>query len=237
MKNFKKPAFALVLLFLCSLSAQPKLFSQNGDPVTDTSEIVLQGGKFFEVKMQTFADGDEINTKTMIGDSTALVQSTEDRIISKAATLAVDARYVSQSRKALTELIRQDNAVEGATGISPLKNIVQNYSSPFLESGWKIKESGAAIDISFSVNAGGNLRYTPAGGTTRTAILFGDAIRLRNWTGTTGMDLYQLKAGGPWVNLDRTVILRPPGNAGPVSRQAAPAPVEPIVKKRTTKKG
>lgn len=211
-----------LLVLLCSVFAFQNISAQNGDPVTDTSYITLQGGQFFEVKMQTFQDGSSINTQTLIGDSTALVQATEARIVSKAATLAVDARYVSQSRKTLTGLIREDNAVETATGVSPLKNIVAQYSGAFLESGWKIKETGAAVDIAFSVNGAGNLRYTPDGGTTRTAILFGDAIRLRNWSGTNDLDLYQLKAGGAWINLDRTVVLRPPGNADPVSRPPAP---------------
>lgn len=209
--------------------------AQNGEPVSDTSYLVKQDTVFFEVKTSTYQDGSELTTKTLIGDTTDLVQAARDRITAKAATMAVDIRYVSTFRKQITSLMRESDAVLALTGIDPQKLVQNDFSAPFLISGWKIRRDDTTSDIEFGVNGQGVLRYSINGGSTKATQLFGNAMRLKNYPSNgTDTDIYLLP-NGVWVNADRTVIMRPPNNDNPVNRSAAPAPA--TATKRIQKKG
>lgn len=222
----------ILLSLLCSLSA----FSQSGEPVSDTSYIQKVGNTFFEVITLTYQDGAEMTSKTPIGDTAALVQATRDRITSKAATMAVDVRHVSTFRKSITTLVRESNAVLALTGIDPQKAVQDEYAAPFLISGWTIKRDGTTDPVEFTINANGNLRISVNAAATKAVQLFGNALRLKNYPSNgTDTDMYRLQ-NGVFVNADRTVILRPPGNDAPVSRMAAPpAPVAPVTKTKAKK--
>lgn len=219
------------LLYACLIFAAP-VAAQNGEPVSDTSYLLKQGSLFFEVKTSTYQDGSELTTKTMIGDTAALVQATRDRITSKAATMAVDIRHVSTFRKQITTLVRESNAVLSLTGIDPQKQVQNEYVAPFLIAGWTIKRDATTEPVEFTVNAQGNLRYSVNAAATKAGQLFGNALRLKNYPSNgTDTDMYILP-NGVFVNADRTVILRPPNNNDPVSRSAAPAPATTKTRKK-----
>lgn len=203
----------------------PTLLCAQSEPVSDTSYLVKQGTDFFEVITLLYADGSEQTTKTLIGDTAALVSAAKNRMTSKAASMAVDVRYVSTFRKQLTGLVRESNAVLALTGIDPQKQVQDEHVAPFLLDGWTVKRDATTDPVVFTVNAQGNLRYSVGGAATKAGQLFGNAMRLKNYPSNgTDTDVYRLQ-NGVWVNADRTVILRPPGNNAPVSRSAAPAPV------------
>ena len=209
-----------VLLLLCSLSAQ----AQSGEPVSDTSYVTKQGSLFYETKMSTYRDGSEITTKTLIGDTLALVQAAKDRLVSRAATMSVDIRFVSTFRKSFTQLLRESDAVLALTGIDPQKAVQNEYSTAFLAGTWTIKRDGTNSDITFALNGQGALRYAINGGATKQAILIGQALRLKNYPSNgSDVDLYALP-GGVWVDATRAVVLRPPGNNSPVNRAATAPP-------------
>jgi len=211
------------LTILCRLAAT----AQSGDPVLDTSWVEKNGNQFYGVRKSVYADGAEQQTKTLIGDTTDLVQATKDRLTSKSATMAVDVRYVSTYRKSFTELLREANAVQSLTGIDPQRAVQDDYSAPFLIAGWTVKRDGATSDVDFTVNAQGALRFSVAGGATKSALLIGNGLRLKNYPGNgTDTDVFILP-NGVWVDATRSTILRPPGNDAPVSR----APVYPKSKK------
>lgn len=219
----KKTLF--LLLFPIFLSAQ------NGDPVSDTSWVEKLGNQFFEYKRFTYQDGSELQSKDLIGDTSALVQATRDRITSRAATMAVDIRHVSTFKKQITTLVRESNAVLALTGIDPQKAVQDEYVAPFLIAGWNIRRDGTTDPIEFTVNGQGNLRYSVNGAATKAGQLLGNAIRLKNYPSAgTDTDLYPLP-NGVWVDATRLTILRPPNNDDPVSRSAAPPPAT-----RTTQK-
>ena len=223
----KAGIFALALL--CSVSA----FSQSGEPVSDTSYITKQGNLFYETKMSVYQDGSEITTKTLIGDTTALVQAAKDRLTSRATSMAVDVRYVSTFRKQFSALLRESDVVLALTGIDPQKAVQNENAAPFLQDGWKIKRDGATSDIAFTVNGQGALRYSINAGATKAALLIGSALRLKNYPSNgTDTDLFVLP-GGVWVDATRSTVLRPHGNNSPVNRAATPAPAPT----KTTKKG
>lgn len=205
--------------------------AQSGEPVSDTSYLTQQGALFFEVKTSIYQDGSELTTKTLIGDTIALVQASKDRLTSNAATMSVDVRHVSQFRKRFTKLLREATAVQTLTGIDPQRAVQDDYSAPFLAPGWTVKRDGTTSDVEFTVNANGALRFTIGAAGSKAALLIGNALRLKNYPANgTDTDLFTLP-NGVWVDATRSVILRPPGNNDPVNRSAAPAPA------RTKKKG
>lgn len=94
-----------------------------------------------------------------------------------------------------------------------------------------MKRDGTQSDVEFTLNAQGALRYAIAGGSTKSALLIGQALRLKNYPSNgTDTDLFTLP-NGVWVDATRSVILRPPGNDAPVNRSAAPAPARTRTKK------
>lgn len=210
-------------------------FAQNGAPVADTSYRVQQGANFYEVRTTFYPDGEEVTYKDFIGDSSALVEGMKARITSKAASLAIDVSYTSTAKKQLTGLIRESNDVLSLTGIDPMQAVQDENVGPFLADGWTIRRDDVTSPIAFTVNAQNNLRYAVNGGATKAANLFGRVIRLRNYPSNgVDTDMFLMKNGN-YVNLDRSTVLRPPGNDAPVNRAAAPSPVK--VPKAAKKKG
>ena len=222
-----RPIYACIFaLLLCSAPT----FAQSGEPVQDTSWIEKNGSQFFEVKRSVYADASELTSKTLIGDTAALVQATKDRISSRAATMAVDVRHVSQFRRQIGDLLRESAAVATLTGIDPQRAVQDDYSAPFLTGTWTIRRDGTTSDVTFALNGQGALRYTVGAAGSKAAILLGNGVRLKNYPSNgTDTDLFRLP-NGVWVDATRSVILRPPGNSDPVNRATAPTPVR-------TKKG
>jgi hypothetical protein len=205
-------------------------FAQSGEPVQDTSWIEKTGSQFFEVKKSAYADASELTIKTLIGDTAALVQATKSRIMSRAATMAVDVRHVSQFRRQIGDLLRESDAVATLTGIDPQRSVQNDYADPFLSGTWTIRRDGTASGVTFALNGQGALRYTVGASGSKAALLLGNGLRLKNYPANgTDTDLFMLP-NGVWVDATRSVILRPPGNTDPVNRAAAPTPVR-------TKKG
>lgn len=223
MKN--KLSMLLAALLLCNSA-----FAQTGEPVQDTSWIEKTGNQFFEVKKSVYADASELASKTLIGDTAALVQATKDRLTSKAATMAVDVRHVSQFRRQIGNLLRESDAVATLTGIDPQREVQNDYSAPFLAGTWTIRRDGTTSDVTFALNGQGALRYTVGAAGSKAALLLGNGLRLKNYPSNgTDTDLFRLP-NGVWVDATRSVILRPPGNSDPVNRATTPTPVR-------TKKG
>lgn len=151
------------LLVITVITVITTISAQNGEPVSDSSWIEKTGNLFYGVRLSVYADGAESRTKTLIGDTAALVTAMKDRLTSKSATMAVDVRYVSTYRKAFTGLIRESNDVLAMTGIDPQKQVQDEYAAPFLITGWTIKREGTTDPVEFTVNAQGNLRYSVNG--------------------------------------------------------------------------
>lgn len=204
------------------------LTAQTGSPVLDTSYFEKQGGTFFEIKKQVFQDGSEQTWKTVIGDSAAFVTAAKNRLVSQSTTMAVDVRHVSTYSRRMKELLREADQVRTLTGTDPQRLIQDEMQSVFLAGTWSIKRDGTTSDVVFTINGQGALRFSVAGAATKAALVIGDAIRLKNYPANGGdTDVFRLP-NGVWVNVDRSVVLRPPGNNDPVNRAAQPA---------TTKKG
>ena len=215
----KMLSFAIAVITV--IAAITPTLAQSGEPV-DSSYFLKQGNQFFEVKTSIYPDGSEKTIKLPIGDTLALVQSAKDRLTSNAAAMAVDIRYVSTFRRRFADLLREADEVKALTGIDPQKGVQDEYVAPFIISGWTIKRDGSANDVSFSVNGQGQMKFTIGAAGAKNALLIGNALRLKNYPSNgTDTDLFALP-NGVWVNSDRSVVLRPPGNNAPVNRSVAP---------------
>lgn len=215
----KKSTF-LFFLLLCG-----RAMAQTGEPLSDTSYFQRQGALFFEVKTSVYADGSEKTIKVPVGDSTALVESTKNRLTSNAAAMAVDVRYVSTYRQRFSALLRESDAVRALTGVDPQRRVQDDFSAAFLAKGWTIERGTATgVEIGFSLGASKELKFTVGAAGAKNAVLIGSAMRLKNYPSNgTDTDLFEMP-NGVWVDATRTVVLRPPGNTLPAPRAVqAPA--------------
>lgn len=214
----------LLLLLLCSVSAQ----AQTKYTVSDTSNIVNSAGLFFEVRDVLYSNGEELHTKTLLGDTASLFSAAYSRFIQSAEQMSTDARYVLLFPKRITELNKDNSTILSATGMDVLDSITARLGSALLEDGWTLRTQGAAqpADIVFSVNNNGQLRYTITGQAARNAWLFGAVIHLLNYLGTgDAIDLYRTESGN-YKTVDNRITLRRPG--GPANRSALAPPPEPV---------
>lgn len=199
-----------LLIFLPMLLA-----AQSGEPVADTSYFVREGATFYEVRRVHYEGGSEMQTKSPIGDTAALVQAAQDRVASQATRLSVDVRHTSTASQQISDWLRECEAVRALTGIDPVRAMQADVAAPLLAGGWKVGDK----DIAFALSASGALTYSVAGAAPRPALALGAALRLKKWTGGGDLDLFLLPEG-EWVNGTREVTMRATGE-----RSVAPAPV------------
>ena len=219
------------------------LFAQRETKV-DTTYMVNDAGKWFGVHRVVYLNDEETFTKTLIGDTSRLVQNQIDRIILSAQSMANDARTVSVFKRRLADLVRESNTIRDASGVSPIDTVQKRYVGKFLIGAWTIREAGAITPITFNVNAQGRLRYLIQGGQTRNADLFGDVLILNAYPAQgSQVELYR-NSENNYMSIDRSVVVREPGSTanlqGGASRslevqppvQPAETPVKTVRKKR-----
>ena len=238
MKHF----FCLLLLAIPLL-----LFSQK-EVITDSTWISNDSGNFFENHIKIYNTGEtDGGYKRLIGDTAAVVEKFSNAFEQQAERFAQDAKVVSEYPSNIRELIRQDDAIEAMLGISPLRTLLQKQDTVFTDTTWSIKIEGSGfVPIVFNVNAGGNLRYTVDTFPTKTAILFGNVIRLNNFLGGTWDEILFKQRDGFYTSLDKRLLLRLTNGSGnrsvampsPSGRQldTIPIPTDKPAKKKTRAK-
>lgn len=205
--------------------------------VLDTAYTV-QDNLFYEVREVTYSSGESSYTKTLIGDSSAVFNAAFQKFQDETNRMAHVAQQVFGYAKALNALKKESDYVLSITGKNPLDTITARQSDAALTAGWTIRDT-SALDIEFSVNANGQLRYQIQGQTARNADHFGNAIILNNYLGI-GKDRFFFKTeSGNFRTLDGTILLRKPGGAQNRAATVAPA-IKPVivtpVKEQPTKK-
>lgn len=207
------------ILFLCSLSAQ---MAAQKYVVSDSSYTVNTGGAFFTVHDVIFSNGEETHIKTLIGDTAALFNVFYNRFVQAGTQMATDARFVLTFTRKIADLKKDNDDLLAIAGQDALDTITARLSGAIMEDGWTIRQNGTAQDIAFTINNGGQLRYS-VGGNTRNAIFFGDVLRLNNYAGGGDLPLYKVESGN-YKSIDNKITLRRHG--GPANRSAAPPPAE-----------
>jgi hypothetical protein len=182
---------------------------------SDSTVIRLIGGVYYNVSFQMVDSVRGTSTTDFSGDGTAdgSFNVEKGKMLRAATEMTTDAQFVSGFSKRLTEIVRLNNDLKALYNRSPLDTIQAAYSADFLRPGWTIRENGAvARNIVFSINAAGNFRHKVGSDAAKSAIIFGDVIRLLNYPTTGGTkDFYKIKNGN-LVTLDRDYILRKPGS-------------------------
>ena len=226
----KKILLQLLLLFpILAASAQKTV-------TVDSSYITNVAGIFFEVKVVQYSNGEGQTTTTVLGDTATVIQRYQSSIRSQAQGMANDIKSVYRFNRRVTELIRQGNEVQTRFGTNPVRLIQNQVASDLTDNSWVVL-TDTTRNVTFTVNAQGQLRYQVQGFTTRNATTLGDVIVLRNFQNTgTDVTLYRDSERGQWyTNATNTVVLRVPGssvrNAPPppedwMERTATPPPAE-----------
>lgn len=193
--------------------------------VLDTAYTV-QDNLFYEVREVTYSSGESSYTKTLIGDSSAVFNAAFVKFQDESNRMAHVAQQVFGYAKALNAMKKESDYVLSITGKNPLDTITARQSDAALAAGWTIRDT-SALDIEFSVNANGQLRYQIQGQTTRNADHFGSAIILNNYL-SSGKDRFFFKTeSGNFRTLDGAILLRKPGGA--LQRATVVPVIEPVI--------
>lgn len=158
-------------------------FFSAGQTISDTTYQVAQGGKFYEVREVVFADGSGSNVRTLIGDTLTIFNNSYSAFVAEGNRMANDARAASQFDAITTRMIQQAGAVFAITGRDLLDTLSDRYAKPLLIQGWELRDT-ADTDISFNINANGQLRYQLAGYPARNAVIIANTMRLLNFANT-----------------------------------------------------
>ena len=203
----------LILLFLPVFAFAQRIITK------DSTWQAPDSGKFFEVRLVEYSTGESSLTRVLKGDTLTIFQAALNAYVSEGNRMANEARSTSQFDRIIKRLIQQNDEVFAITGRDILDTLTARYSLPLLASGWTAVDTGT-LNIAFSVNVNGQLRYTLQGFPTRNATLIASTLRLNNY-GSTGkaIDLFQ-GPGGNWYSLDDGLKIKFPGNISG-NRQAA----------------
>lgn len=188
----------------------------------DTLYQTNENGLFYEVREVQYATGESSTTKTLAGDTSAIFGTYYRAFLAEGNRMATEANVARKFDKEISGIIDRNTAVLLSTGTDPLDTITANFAAEILQSGWNIQDDTTFLDIAFSVNNAGQLRYEITGFPTRQATLIGGSMRLNNYKATgKKMDLFKMP-GGNWTSIDDAVKIKLPGNVS--SRSAAPPP-------------
>ncbi len=203
----------LILLFLPVFAFAQRIITK------DSTWQAPDSGKFFEVRLVEYSTGESSLTRVLKGDTLTIFQAALNAYVSEGNRMANEARSTSQFDRIIKRLIQQNDEVFAITGRDILDTLTARYSLPLLASGWTAVDTGT-LNIAFSVNVNGQLRYTLQGFPTRNATLIASTLRLNNY-GSTGkaIGLFQ-GPGGNWFSLDDGLKIKFPGNISG-NRQAA----------------
>lgn len=188
-----------ILFFFALITA----FSAIAQDVTDT--LVVESGKVYTITTTNYDNGNQLVFKQFIGDTSNIQTVYANLISAKAASLAVDVKSVSRYPAILTDLRKNANSILAASGKDAMAEIQADNEAYFLNANATWDLGGTAT--TFSKTAQGAMRYKVGTATVKSLIIFGDVVRLVNYSASRGVDLYKISAN-VWINPDRTIVLR-----------------------------
>lgn len=171
--------------------------------VTDT--LVVENGKVFTITTTNYDNGNQMVFKQLLADTSTIQTVYSNLITSKAASLAIDVKSISRYPAIMTDLRKNALALWTATGKDIMAAIQADNEAYFLNANATWHLSGTAT--TFSKTNAGVMRYKVGTATAKNLIIFGDIVRLVNYSTGRDVDLYKF---GPnlWSNADKTIVLR-----------------------------
>lgn len=222
-------------LFLLAISAFGQRYITQ-----DTTYQTNANGNFYSVREVKYNTGEGSIVTSLLGDTSTVFEGYYGELNQKGVALANQAREVARFDKEITTMIQQANALFASIGRDVLDTLAKRHAAPLLTAGWIIQGTAAA-DISFSINANGQLRYQVTGFQARNAFIFANTMRLNNYLNGEHLNLYK-NTGGNWFSADNKIKLKFPGNPDQSANRAAipkddtPAPKPNPGKKKPVKK-
>lgn len=196
-----------LFFLLCSLSA----FAQT---TTRTFVLSADSVNYLEVTRITAEDGfSYTETARLVGPSNAIANDQADKIETIMSSLAQSAYAVSFANRTIKEVVATDSIVSAITSESALSVIKGRYSTLLLSSGWTIDTgTGTFVDLVFTINGQGNLRYSVNGSATKAATIYGAVLRLQSFPSTgTATDFYISENGQRYFSLpNRSMVIKKP---------------------------
>ena len=205
-------------------------FSQSIGTVTvvtkDSTWQVAANGAFYEVRLVEYSTGESSMNRRLIGDTASVFRGYLAEFEAAGNRMANVANEARTNDKEIREILQRRDSILAKFNRDITDTMTAKYGGPLLTSGWVVYEDTAALDVVFTVNAQGQLRYQITGYPVRNAFVISRTLRLQNYK-ATGRPLGIYAApGGNWGSADDRVRMRFPGNQGlnrAVSAQPKPA--------------
>ncbi len=209
--------FFFILLFPFTAPAQV---------VKDSTWQTNEGGVFFETTLIEWANGEFSLNKQILGDTGTLFRNEFARFEIETGRMANIALEAKDFGREVRELLKKRDSVIAFLGVDITDTMAARYGAPLLATGWKLHEADTTLDVLFSVNAQGQLRYQIAGYPVRNAFHLGRALRLQNFKDIGGgLDVF-IAPGGNLFDITGTYRFRFPGNPGLNRSADKSAPVQ-----------
>ena len=227
------------ILLFCLLACCSAAFSQRV-LILDTAYNTAANGAFYNVREVRYNNGEGSVTTSLIGDTVTIFQNFLNTLTGSGIFMANAAREAARFDRDITKMIQDAAGVQATTGRDPLDTLTARYSAPLLVPGWEISDTVTRA-VSFSVNAGGQLRYTVTGFQARNAFIFSNTLRLNNYLNGGALNLYK-NTGGNWFSIDNGIKMKLPGNVDQSSARSPaivlpPAPEAKPAKAKKKRKG
>lgn len=178
---------------------------------TTTYPLLPDGVTYLETVRTDYDDGSYQEAARVIGTADKLAEYKADKIRQEAASLAVDTWRVSRVKKILNEISAASDAILATAGVSPISLVEASVKPELLLDGWTIDDGTGPAPIVFSVNGQGVCKYSINGGASKNIIVFGNVLRLNNYSGSINLDLFLDENGRRYYSLpDRAVMLKKP---------------------------
>lgn len=181
--------------------------------VNETRQFILgtDGVTYFQVYTVDYDDETQTVDKTRIGPIGQLVSHFADKFEQNAQTLASNSQVAALNKKRINEINGDNTEIQTITGFEPLKEVQARYLAELTTPGWTIDDGTGGLPLVFSENNQGVLKYSINGAATKNAIMYGAAIRLINYTGTTNVDFFAKPNGNRYFSLpDANIIIKKP---------------------------
>lgn len=202
-------------------------FSQGTVTTKDTTWQVAANGAFYEVRLTEYSNGESNLNRRLIGDTASVFRGYLSEFEAAGNRMANVAHEARGNDKEIREILQRRDSILAKFGRDITDTLAAKYAGPLLAPGWVVYEDTTALDVTFSINNQGQLRYQITGYPVRNAFVIARTLRLQNYKATgRSLDIYAAP-GGNWGSVDDRVRMRLPGNQGlnrAASSKEAPEP-------------
>ena len=183
------------------------LSGQSLQVVNDTTYSTVKNGVFFTVNLVVYSDGSTVERSNVQLDSSAVLNDYVTKIEYRCNIIADAAIVAMQARQASINFAKMDTLCVNLTGKSPVKNLMDVYTSELSVGQWTITFSGTNVKVAFPVlSTNKRMRLLPEGGSAKTILVFGKMMRITNYP-FQGINLLFRVKNGYWTSYDKTIVL------------------------------